>query len=236
MNNIPGNPSSASASPGPLPMLLLSRPICSDCSCDRSCSMSLSLLSRVIWSSIRIWLSSAICCKDKDKGFLLSWYSAIQRQCKYKIMETLQSVSIYMLHLSFNQGNSGIETAYTTLKDRTISLSITVNVINVILIKRILLPAFHWFLSDIWSSFVLTSLVQISVPYAVSYFPFPSAVHRCQLHVWLDPSDSWSQPIYSQPSHGGNRSKKQTNKYRAMLQRNSLLYYLWPSTFNLTVS
>jgi len=46
-------------------------------------------------------------------------------------METLQSVSIYMLHLSFNQGNSGIETVYTTLKDQRISLSITVNVINV---------------------------------------------------------------------------------------------------------
>lgn len=60
---VPGNPSSGSTSPGPLPILELSIPMCKAWSCDRSCSMSLSLLSRVIWSSIRIWLSSAICCK-----------------------------------------------------------------------------------------------------------------------------------------------------------------------------
>lgn len=85
---------------------------------------------------------------------------------------------------------------------------------NVYIYKRILLPAFHLFPSDIWSSSGLTFLVQTSVPYAASYFPSPSAVHQCQLHVWLDPSDSWFQPIYSQPSHGKEKKwQNHSNKY-----------------------
>lgn len=184
-------------------MLLLSSPICNDCSCERSCSMSLSLLSRVICSSIRIWLSSAICCKDKLKDFLSSPFSS---QLLALCSDFAANLSIYAADF-FCLGKFRKRDCISCLKGSINSMRITENAISAYICKRILLPAFHWFPSDTWSSFGLTFLAQTSVPYAVSYSPSPSAVHPCQLHVWLDLYDSWSQPIYSQPSHGKEKKK-----------------------------